>query len=164
MAVSVAKISFADTNFYKRDEVGQYYEYGMEGSRKHMIWLMSKKHAKSVLGFPLKGVRWSVGKAHRGTRAVVSEVKLFFSSSRSTSGHRTAMALALDDWERQLPYNDYSHMARRENTVLLSDIASDSWLLFKRSIYNAGVVLPRESYRTVKALIKGALKTVDPEL
>ncbi len=156
--------SFAAKDFYKREEIGQYYEYDMEGSRAHMIWHKLRGHAKSAAGVPFKSVRWSVGKAHRSTVAMVKSVKLFLSPSHSINGRRTAIQNALDDWERHLPYNDYRHLAHRENSVALTDIASDSWLLLKKSLYNAGVVLPRESYRTLKALIKGALKTVDPEM
>lgn len=148
---------------YVEGKRGEYYEYDLEGSGKDQAIRELKHGGKVVLKAPLKACRFISGKTCQKSSRLYRKVRQFFGDSHSINGQRSEVRKALADWESQMHYNDYHHLEERDRQVSLGVIASDSWYLLKSSLYNAGVVLPKESYRTLKATVYGAFNWLEDD-
>lgn len=146
-----------------RTEIGEYLEYDLERSRAVMMRREISYHGKKIIKAPFKATRWISARIARGMRNAALSAQRFFSDSHSVSGRHREIARALDDWQSQLYYNDYHNIEGRDRQTSLLAIAGDSWFLLKRSLYTAGVILPRESWRTLKAGVYGAFNILIDE-
>lgn len=159
----VAAHAWSEPRHLSNKELGEYLEYDLEGSKRAIIRRELSYHTKQIIKAPFKATRWVSRRVVRGIRGAVVSVRGFFSESRSVSGRRADISRALDDWQSQLYYNDYHNLEGRDRQVSLLAIAGDSWFLLRRSLYTAGVILPRESWRTLKAGVYAAFNVLVDE-
>ncbi|MCA9508926.1 MAG: hypothetical protein KC505_10945 [Myxococcales bacterium] len=148
--------SWSETKHISNNEIGEYLEYDLERNKAAILKREAKYHGAKIIKAPLIATRKINKKVANKISQTKNSIKLFFSSSRSVSGNRSAIPHALENWQSTFYYNDYRNLERRDQPVSLMSIAGDSWYLLKRSLYTAGVVLPRESWRTLKSLVYGA--------
>lgn len=139
----------------KKSEMGEYLEYDME-SRSMILRREFGYHAKTIVSTPFKAIHYATVRLDKAIKHTKNSIKRVFSNSRSVHGQNRRMKKALRNWQGLMYYNDYNRIDERNNDVSLIGIASDSWYLLKHSFYSVGVVLPRESYRTLKTAFYGA--------
>ncbi len=160
VSLSCASISWSNAKTYAIDRPGEFYEYDVEGSRGHQVRHWFARGIKNTISAPFRATRWVSVKIIRQSRGMVNAVERFFSNSRSINGQRSQIQYALNNWQTQLDHNNYHNLEGRDRDVSLMLIASDSWHLLKSALYNAGVRLPKETYRTLRAMVYGAFSCV----
>ena len=141
---------------YKTDQIGEYYEYDIEGSAKDQALRKFRRKSKKVLMAPLK-VSWrGVIRGKKTLKKTSQAVEAYLSGHKMPYAKRVNLNKALTDWEGALNFdpNGLGEEKTKSAPGLLY-IPREAWRLLKYSLYLAGFKLPRETARKVKDMVYG---------
>lgn len=146
----------------KKSQVGEFYEYDIEGSHSDQVKREVGYHTKQVIKAPFK----FVGKCYRTSKSAIKgalhSIELFLSDSRSINGKRQNFKNAVSDFEGSAAFNDYyNHENDREGSHCMFGAPNALWKVFKNFLYTAGFVFPRETWIIMKSIFHGTCACVN---
>lgn len=149
----------AEHDYYKKGQIGEYYDYDVEGSpRKRVI----NDHAYSLshaLKKPVKALDKSAHVSYRALKQGSSLLEKYLKGTAQDAKQQQKLAHALTDWETALSANIKARATKSSPGLLYAP--KEAWRLFKYSLYLAGFALPRALKRGAKDIIVNTLRSED---
>ncbi len=158
---TIALICFSTVAWAKKDHLneknlGQYYVFDTEGSKKDQIRHEIMYHSKQIIKAPFKAVGYCFRKGRYAASRSLHEIELFLSPSRSVHGHREQVHQALESWSMHPEVENYLERDRDASKNILFEIPKNVAALLKNSLFAVGIRLPRAAFRTLKSFVHGA--------
>ena len=132
---------------FKKDQIGEYYEYDIEGSPRDQLFKKYRRRSKKILFTPLGISRQGLGLGRKGLKKISHAVEIYLSGHKQNNINK-----ALSDWEGALSF-DPGEKSKSAPGLLYAP--REIWRLLKYSLYLAGFRLPREVMKKIKDLVYG---------
>jgi hypothetical protein len=135
---------------YKKDNIGEYYEYDLEGSAHKKARKKARYRSKKIASsFYTKSHR--VKKSRHKLRKISTLLENYLSNTHKQNIHKT-----LNNWHQMLDLNLVNYQRRHHSSPGPLYIVRESWRLLKYSLYIAGFRLPRAVKKTLKNMLYGS--------
>lgn len=146
----------AKHDHYSEKQIGEYYEFDIEGTRGDQVRRAVTYHTKQVIKAPFHAVGFVYRTTTGAVKRSLKEIELFLSDSRSVTGKRRQLKQALGEWAVDPMVEGYliEHDRDAGSNCFLG-IPSAALKLLKNSLYSVGIALPRGTWRTIKSFAQG---------
>ena len=156
IATSVSQKIDAEPMPYKKNQIGEYYEYDIEGSAKDQAFRKYRRKGEKILIAPLKASWRGVIISKKALKKTSQAVEAYLSGRKAPYAQRRNLNKALTDWEGALSFDARGRQGEKsKSTPGLLYIPREAWRLLKYSLYLAGFKLPRKTAKKVKDMVYG---------
>lgn len=145
----------AEREYYKKGQIGEYYEYDVEGTPRHRAFRNHEHHLSQGIKKPVKAMIKTGHYGHMGLKRGKTLLENYLKGTAQDEHQQQKLTKALSDWETALTANR-QHKAPKSPPGLLY-APQEAWRLFKYSLYLAGFALPRSLKRGAKNIVVNTL-------
>ncbi|MCA9508086.1 MAG: hypothetical protein KC505_06685 [Myxococcales bacterium] len=151
-----ANCVLAKHDHFSEKQIGEYYEFDIEGNNYDQIRRRISFHSKQVIKAPFKATRFCFRTTKDFIKGMAHDIELFLSDSHSIDGNQNNLHHALKSWSEDSEIEAYvldePHVSGTNCIIALPHAALK---LLKNTLYAVGIRLPRATWRTVKSFASG---------
>jgi len=137
---------------FKQEQIGEYYEYDIEGTPKDQALRKYRKKSTKIVISPLKASLRGARISRKALKKTFRAVEAYLSGHKKPYNHEKNLQKGLSDWETAL---SFAPKEKSKTAPGMLYIPREAWRLLKYSLYLAGFRLPRESAKMVKNMVYG---------
>lgn len=151
----LATTALAGYKPYKADQIGEYYEYDLEGTPKERDRRKARYHARKTMMIPLKVGTGVFRVSIKAIKKTSHAVEAYLRGKKRPYTRGGDLNKALTTWEGALRFDPRGPSSNPKRHEGLFFIPHESWRLLKYSLYLAGFRLPRATKKVLKNMVYG---------
>lgn len=153
--IILAQALRAEYKPYKDEQIGEYYEYDLEGTPKERDRRKARYHARKTIKAPFKASRALFHVSKKTLKKTSRLIKNYLSGKKGTYKGSGDLNKALTTWEGALGFDPRGSSAERSRHEGMFFIPHELWRLLKYSLYVAGFRLPRAIKKELIKMVYG---------
>jgi hypothetical protein len=149
---------------YKKDQIGEYYEYDVEGSKHAQKRRKARYRAKKITFAPAKSSWHGLKNTHKIIKKTSHALEAYLRGEHQNYNKKN-LNKALTDWEGALRFEPHGHRSyKKHSSQGPLYVPRESWRLLKYSLYQAGFRFPKAVKKTLKNMVYGTFNLAPRDL